>query len=294
MFGIWNVRRRGQAAPDHVLDLLSSLFMIAFAVEARDPYTGGHLWRVSQYSGLIATRLGLDDALAARVSLGGFLHDLGKIGVPDEILNKPGRLTDEEYDVMKTHPERGAMLLTGHPLGRLVEDAVLRHHERPDGKGYPQGISGDRLSIEARIVGVADAFDAMTSHRPYRAAMAAAKALEIVGAGSGTQFDTDCADALVALADQGALTPIIGHTDTGIPLYECPVCGPTIVVHRDHRVGDHVYCPRCGNEAALEKTAEGLIPKGTGRKGTAQDREPHPDVPLMRALIKSASAHLRP
>ena len=266
MSGIWSLSPSHRRTTAHTHDLLSSLFLMAYVVEARDPYTGGHLWRVSQYSRLIAETLGSDPSLSARATLGGFLHDLGKVGIPDSILNKPGRLTDDEYSLMKTHPERGAALLTGHPLAAVVEDAVLLHHERPDGRGYPNGFSGDLLPMVARIVGVADAFDAMTSRRPYRDGMPTTKALLIIEEGTGTQFDTDCAAALLELAERGQLAGIIGHTDSGIPLHECPVCGPTIVVHSHDKPGDHVYCPRCGNEAVLEKAHAGLIPTGTGRR----------------------------
>lgn len=123
-------------------DLVASLLVMAWMVEARDPYTGGHLWRVSRYAELLAEALGWQPADIARVAIGGFLHDLGKIGIPDAILTKRERLTDDEYDVIRTHPDIGARLLAGHPLAALVNDAVLFHHERPDGNGYPRKRSG--------------------------------------------------------------------------------------------------------------------------------------------------------
>jgi HD-GYP domain-containing protein (c-di-GMP phosphodiesterase class II) len=110
---------------------------MSLLVEARDPYTGGHLWRVSQFSRLIALDMGLESSEVARITLGGFLHDLGKIGIPDSILNKRDKLTDEEYAVIKTHPTIGSRLLSGHPLRDLVDVAVTMHHETPDGRGYP-------------------------------------------------------------------------------------------------------------------------------------------------------------
>jgi HD-GYP domain-containing protein (c-di-GMP phosphodiesterase class II) len=108
---------------------------MASLVEACDPYTGGHLWRVSQFSRLLAEGAGLPDSGVARISLSGFLHDVGKIGVPDAILNKPYRLTDEEYEIIKTHPEVGERLSLGHTLAALARSAVLSHHETPDGQG---------------------------------------------------------------------------------------------------------------------------------------------------------------
>ena len=129
----------------HIEDLLKSLYVMASLVEARDPYTGGHLWRVSQFSHLTARDCGLGETDAARIALGGFLHDLGKVGVPDAILNKPDRLTAAEYDVIKTHPEIGSRLLSGHPLAEMVRAAVLSHHETPDGNGYPQRLSATAI-----------------------------------------------------------------------------------------------------------------------------------------------------
>src|SRR4030067_1426624 len=147
--------------------LLKSLFIMASMVEARDPYTGGHLWRVSQFCRVLAERGGLPPNQVARISLGGFLHDLGKIAVPDAILNKPARLTDGEYEIIKTHPDVGRRLLIDHPLAALAESAVFAHHERPDGMGYPQRLSQEQISVDRRIVGICDAFGAMTRTPPY-------------------------------------------------------------------------------------------------------------------------------
>ncbi len=165
---------------NHQEDLLRSLLVMAWMVEARDPYTGGHLWRVSRFSRLLASELNLPDGDVARISLGGFLHDLGKVGVPDQILNKKDRLTDEEYEVIKTHPDVGWRMLAGHPLARLAETAIRAHHEMPNGKGYPRGLVGLDIPLDARIVGICDAFDAMTSTRPYRRGMPIEKALAII------------------------------------------------------------------------------------------------------------------
>ena len=151
--------------------MLASLLVMAWVVEARDPYTGGHLWRVSRYAALLCERAGIPMDECARIAIGGFLHDLGKIGIPDAILRKRDKLTDDEMAIMKTHPDVGARLLAGHPLADLVRDAVLLHHETLDGSGYPKGIAGPDIPIAARIVGLCDAFDAMTSTRPYRAGM---------------------------------------------------------------------------------------------------------------------------
>ncbi|MBY4677933.1 HD domain-containing phosphohydrolase [Marinobacterium arenosum] len=289
-------RRKSDNSPtnrQHAQGLLTSLYVMATMVEARDPYTGGHLWRVSQYCRLVAEKLGLPTDEVARISLGGFLHDLGKVGVPDEILRKPGRLTDQEYDLIKTHPEVGARLLAGHPLAELVMSAVLQHHEMPNGRGYPQGLSGTQLPLEARIVGVCDAFDAMTSHRPYRAGMPLAKALAIIEGEQGNQFDTEAAQALVALARSGQLDSIRGHSDDGIPLQECPMCGPTILIRRDQQPGELTCCRNCGAEAEIVEQQGRLVIEPTGRQASQSALAPQADLALIDSLLTIVVEHLR-
>lgn len=122
--------------------LLASLMTMAWFVDARAPYTGGHLWRVPRYARLLAQDAGLSSCGVAQIELGGFLHDLGKVGVPDAILPKSDRLTDEEYAVIRTHPDVGLRMLAGNPLAGLVRDDVHLHHERPDRRGYPRGLEG--------------------------------------------------------------------------------------------------------------------------------------------------------
>lgn len=288
----WRKKTAPAAAHQHAQGLLTTLYVMAAMVEARDPYTGGHLWRVSQYSRLVAERLGLSDPDIARIGLGAFLHDLGKVGVPDEILRKPGRLTDEEYDVIKAHPEVGMRVLAGHPLSGLVQAAVASHHETPDGKGYPQGLSDAEIPGDARIVGVCDAFDAMTSHRPYRAGMPVDKALGIIEDNIGAQFDRAAATALLELARSGELDPILGHTDDGIPLQECPACGPTIVVRRDQQVGDLSCCRSCGAEVSVVEQAGKLSIAPTGQQAAKAALAPEADDALIAALVESVIIHL--
>ena len=216
---------------NHAQDLLHTLYSMAFLVEARDPYTGGHLWRVSQYSTRLALACGFSKQDAVVAGLGGFLHDLGKVGVPDSILNNTGKLSDDEYAVMKTHPALGAQVLQGHPMAPLAMDAVLSHHERVDGRGYPSCLSGRKIAESARIVGIADAFDAMTSTRPYRKGMPLAAAIEQIEVNLDKQFDLHFGRRFIELAQSNELDGIIGHSDTGIPMRECPICGPVVVVH---------------------------------------------------------------
>ncbi|WP_018719146.1 HD-GYP domain-containing protein [Arhodomonas aquaeolei] len=267
---------------------LVSLMIMAQMVEARDPYTGGHLWRVSRYARLLAEALGATPAQTARVSLGGFLHDLGKISVPDAVLRKPGALTDEEFAVIRTHPTVGVRLLQGHPLAAMVEGAVGAHHERIDGGGYPRGFEGAEIPWEARVVGVCDAFDAMTSHRPYRAGMPPEQALEIIRRERGRQFDANCANAFCGLP-AADIQHVAGHSDEGIPLQECPVCGPTLVRRREQGPGDHLYCPGCAGEFRLDSTA---VAVPTGAKGGAADLAPRADVHVIGEIAAEAAPRL--
>ncbi len=168
------------------------------AIEARDAYTSGHSDRVAMMARRLATQLNLSSELRQDIFLCGLLHDIGKIGVPDRILRKPGRLTEEEFAAIKTHPEIGARLLRGlKPLEKLLP-GVLHHHESVDGSGYPHGLAGEEIPLMARILAVADAYDAMTSDRPYREGMPRKKAESILREGKGTQWDDQVVDAFFA------------------------------------------------------------------------------------------------
>lgn len=268
--------------------LLASLLTMAWFVEARDPYTGGHLWRVSRYARLLAEHARFSDAEAARIGLGGFLHDLGKVGIPDAILRKPDRLGEDEYAVIKTHPTIGMRMLAGHPLAALVQEAVELHHERPDGQGYPRRLRGESVPVAARIVGICDAFDAMTSHRPYRQGMPRDKALGILKAESGTQFDARFADLFIALGDAGQLNHVMGHSDDGIPLQTCPMCGPTLVLRKDQSTGERIYCRNCSGEFELKNVNSCLIATPTGGQGQPEDLEPQADTELIQRTVYAA------
>lgn len=273
--------------------LLASLLTLAWVVEARDPYTGGHLWRVSRYAALLCETAGLPKDQTARIAMGGFLHDLGKVGVPDAILRKRGKLDDQEYAVIQTHPAVGARLLAGHPLAHLVLDAVLLHHEMPNGKGYPKRLTGRDIPTTARIVGLCDAFDAMTSTRPYRIGMPISQALSVIQSQLGLQFDAELGHQFLSLGQQGLLDHIAGHSDDGIPLQSCLMCGPTLVVRREQGVGDKVFCRECGGGYRLEAGREGAMPEAmaTGTRGSAADLEPEPDARLIERFVRE-SAHL--
>lgn len=276
----------------HIESLLQSLFVMSSMVEARDSYTGGHLWRVAQFSRLLAEEAGLSSREVARISVGGFLHDLGKISIPDAILGKAGPLSDDEYEIIKTHPEVGARLLGGHPLAGLAEQAVLSHHETPLGHGYPHGLSHQQIPLDARIVGICDAFDAMTSTRPYRQRMPIEKALSIIDSELGKQFDREYGELFLTLGRQGVLDHIVGYSEPGIPVQACPICGPTIVVTRKHRSGDHLFCRNCGGEAILDHSGDDIRIRPTGRTGRPAELEPEVDLDLIAELVKECSRHL--
>ena len=276
----------------HTQDLLHTLYSMAFLVEARDPYTGGHLWRVSQYSTRLALACGFSKQDAVIAGLGGFLHDLGKVGVPDSILNNIGKLSDAEYAVMKTHPSLGAQVLQGHPLAPLAMDAVLGHHERIDGRGYPSGLSGRKIAESARIVGISDAFDAMTSTRPYRRGMPLAAAIEQIEVNLDKQFDLNFGRRFIELAQSNELDGIIGYSDTSIPMHECPMCGPVVVVHKHQKAGDPVFCRVCGNGFALQKQQGKLVLNPTMQKGNAADLQALIDHDLLARLLEESLQYL--
>ncbi len=284
---------RGAAHADrHQEDLLTSLLVMAWMVEARDPYTGGHLWRVSQFSQLLASRAGLATRDVARISVGAFLHDLGKISVPDHILGKRDRLTEEEYAVIKTHPEVGWRMLSSHPLAAIAEEAIRAHHETPDGRGYPRGLSGADISVDARIVGICDAFDAMTSTRPYRSGMPVAKALAIIEENLDSQFDRALGQTFIAMGQAGELHHIVGHSDVGIPLQACMMCGPTIAVPRAHESGRTLFCPSCKGEYTAHRDGGFLRLVATGKMGTPADLEPRVDTDVIGDVVRTSARAL--
>jgi putative two-component system response regulator len=187
---------------------LASIQSLADALEVKDPYTHGHSLRVSAYSVAIAKSIGLSAEAIREISIGGHVHDLGKIGVREAVLNKPGPLTDEEYDHIMTHPTVGWRILS--PLLGDVPMAlniVRWHHERYDGSGIPDGLVGDAIPMEARIVAVADTFDAMTSVRPYRPGVPLPDTLAELRRCSGAQFDPVCVAAFFDALESGAIDP---------------------------------------------------------------------------------------
>ncbi|MDC4203500.1 MAG: HD-GYP domain-containing protein [Candidatus Manganitrophus sp.] len=193
---------------------------LAKAIEKRDRYTGGHTDRVTEYAKLTAKQLEWPEERLAVLELAGHLHDVGKIGVPDAVLNKPGKLTVEEFEMMKAHPEIGEQIIRGIDFLEALVPYVLYHHERYDGKGYPKGLSGEAIPIEGRLLAVADTFDAMTSSRPYRKQLDPERAIEEIKRCSGTQFDPNIVVVFLEIWRAGLLDPILLGTS---PLPPHPV-----------------------------------------------------------------------
>lgn len=177
-----------------------TILRLCKAADSRDPETGAHIVRMANYSCLIAQNLQLPEAMQQMILEAAPMHDIGKVGIPDHILLKPGRLSVDEFSIMKTHASLGHQILAGSASETLQMGAeiALSHHEKFDGSGYPQGLRGTDIPLSARIVAVADVFDALTSERPYKRAWEIERAVELLKEGSGKHFDPQCVDAFLA------------------------------------------------------------------------------------------------
>ncbi len=178
---------------------------LAAAIDGKDRYTRGHSERVSRVSVVIGQRLGMEEDELETLRISALLHDVGKIGIDDSILKKPAALTDEEYEIMKTHPQRGYKIMKNIPAMKDFLPGMHMHHEMINGQGYPQGLKGDEIPLQARIVAVADTFDAMTIDRPYSKAMELEAALERIGTFVGTRYDGKVVDALIQACHDGQI-----------------------------------------------------------------------------------------
>ncbi len=193
--------RLAQKTKEVELITLDSIMAIATTIEAKDLYTSGHSERVAYYSVEIAKALSLSEEDIKDISYMALLHDIGKIGVPDAVLNKPERLTDEEFDTIKKHPGVGYEILKNITTIPNLQEGALYHHERYDGSGYPIGLSGDAIPFKARIIAIADAYDAMTSDRAYRKALDKDAVLRELQKGRGVQFDPIILDKFIEILD---------------------------------------------------------------------------------------------
>jgi putative nucleotidyltransferase with HDIG domain len=178
-------------------DLHEIVDAFSTTLDAKSTYTCGHSERVAEIALAIAKVLGLTESEQMRIHIGAHLHDIGKIGIPDSILNKPGKLTDIEYETMKTHPTIGYHIVSKIRVLKPMADIVWHHHERMDGKGYPDGLKGDKISLASRIVAIADTFDAMTSQRAYREKLSMDEAIAELKRHRGTQFDAAIIDVVI-------------------------------------------------------------------------------------------------
>jgi ribonuclease P protein subunit RPR2 len=192
---------------------LATVKVLAAAIETRDAYTGGHVERVAEYSVAIGRELGWDEDQLMTLELGALLHDVGKIGVDDGVLRKPAKLEPDEWEHMQRHPELGAHMLRDVPFLQDSLSCVLYHHERYDGRGYPYRLTGDEIPLEARIVSVADTYDAMTSDRPYRKGLPASAALDEIARCAGSQFDPLVVNAFLRVV---AARPSISVPSAGV------------------------------------------------------------------------------
>ncbi len=187
---------------------LSSIRALAEAIDAKDPYTRGHSERVATYAAAVAKEMGLAAEEVERIRLSGLLHDVGKIGVDDRIIRKPTALTEEEFEVMKTHPVKGAAIMSAIPQLADVIPGMKHHHEKWSGGGYPDGLKGEEIPVQARIVTVADTFDAMTTTRPYQKAMEIDFVIERIKQFSGMRFEPSVVSAFVRAYEKGAIVPM--------------------------------------------------------------------------------------
>lgn len=189
----------------------AAAFSLARAMDARDPYTQRHSDNVSALAVRLGQALDLSDELLEELRTGGLLHDVGKIGVSDSILLKEGRLTDEEYAAIKRHPVIGASIVEPLKFTPGIADIIAQHHENQDGSGYPKGLSGEGISLPARIVHVVDAYEAMASNRVYRQALSLEKIVEQFQKFRGTQFDSAVCDGFLELLGQGVVDEVMGR-----------------------------------------------------------------------------------
>ncbi|MGN0715369.1 MAG: HD-GYP domain-containing protein [Anaerovoracaceae bacterium] len=181
---------------------LETITTIANIIDAKDEYTKGHSQRVAEYASAIARELGYSEEEINNIRYIALLHDIGKIGIPDSILKKPDRLTDDEFRIMKEHVDIGGNILKGNTFINELEKGAKYHHERYDGTGYTEGLKGEAIPRIARIIGVADAFDAMTSNRVYRASLSEEKVISELKKNSGSQFDPEITDVLLRIVKE--------------------------------------------------------------------------------------------
>jgi HD-GYP domain-containing protein (c-di-GMP phosphodiesterase class II) len=195
------------AAEENRQLFIGTVKALAAAIDGKDPYTRGHSERVARFSLAIGESLGLPDDEMEKLRISALLHDVGKIAIEDNILKKPAALTEEEFEIMKQHPQKGYKIMSQIPAMKDFLPGMYMHHEMMDGRGYPQGLKGDEIPMQARIVSVADTFDAMTTDRPYQKGMELPDAITRIKTFVGTRYDPKVVDALVEACESGQITP---------------------------------------------------------------------------------------
>lgn len=200
-----NIDRMREAADTSRALFIGTVRGLAAAIDGKDPYTRGHSERVAEFSAAMAIELGLDEEEVEKIRIGGLMHDLGKLAIEDKILRKPAPLTDEEFEIMREHPERGTRIMSEIPQMREYIPGMRFHHEMVNGKGYPLGLFGEQIPLMARIVSVADTFDAMTTNRPYQKQMPIDVVFEKIRSMAGVRYDPSVVDALIAAYENGRI-----------------------------------------------------------------------------------------
>jgi HD-GYP domain-containing protein (c-di-GMP phosphodiesterase class II) len=219
-------------------DNLELIFALSKALDSRDTYTSDHSQNVALYAKEIATRMNLSGSVIETIYKGGLLHDIGKIGIPEDILLKPGKLTDQEYGIIKTHPVIGYEMIkhVAEFKGNAVLDIVLYHHERFDGSGYPKGLKGKEIPLEASIIAIADTFDAMTSKRIYRNEMDIADVLIEIRNNRGLQFDPEVTDAFLGLFENDVeKSMVLEKLKKTLKLNRGISCDPTLYTLKEQK-----------------------------------------------------------
>lgn len=232
---------------------LEILNLLANVIESRDPYTAGHTWRVAKYATAMAKSLAWSPERISSLEIGSYLHDLGKISTEDHILKKRGKLSPEEYEQIKAHPLEGKRLLQGIEFLQPAVQVIYSHHEHYDGSGYPEGLKGSAIPKEARLIAIADVFDALTSNRPYRTPLKPEKALSFLQGQKGYHFEPKLVDLFASIWAKGKLERIVLHSEGHIPLLACSHDGPGIAVKRWAAEGDSIFCPVCKTRFILVK-----------------------------------------
>lgn len=228
-----------------------TLKVIIDSLEMRDYYTIGHGRRVALFARIIAEEMGWGEERLKVLQMGAVIHDVGKIGIEDAILRKEGKLTEAEMEQMRFHPEIGARIVGGVEFLKPAIPFVLYHHERYDGTGHPHQFKGEEIPVEGRLLSVADAFDAMTSDRPYRKAMDAEDAIRIIREESGRQFDPRVVKAFLHAWEKGRITKAMLSSAEKVKTVECPYCLSKIEIYPESRDNYLVDCPHCHKRARL-------------------------------------------